>query len=186
MPAFTKNDSDRLDWSLLNDCSVTKYFCEQQLLEDVQWLVEQKYEIIDIDCSMYNASSDLLKAIGQKLKFPNSFNGNSIDAFDDLLYDIIIPQENGKVIVFYRYNLVTMSEPLIAWQIVDALDRHSRLNLIYGLRLITLIQSDDPVLTLESVGSQTIQWNLKEWFNYQRGIGECSFPNLDDLFQTEY
>jgi hypothetical protein len=66
---------------------------------------------------------------------------------------------------------VWQTEEQRGWKILNIFARHSRRNLLFGLRLVILLQSIDPELSIEPVGAQTISWNQQEWFDFQRGIG---------------
>ena len=169
MAVFTKGDKQRLDWSLLHNGSITKYYREHYLTQAVEWLLEQGYKVIDVNCSELSTTPDILKAVGVGLEFPDYFQGNSLDAFDDHLYDVQIPNRSGAAIVFHRYDLIVKAERRKAWQIVNILDHHSRSNLMCGLRLITLIQTANPKLELDQVGAQDVKWNQHELLDSQRG-----------------
>jgi len=170
MATFTKDDEHKLDWFLLRYSSITKYFLPKHLTDDIIWLRAHEYKIIDIDCSILTTIPQVLKQIGSGLDFPDYFLGNSIDAFDDLLYDLHIAYKNGLVIVLHRYDVVMGLDSHQGWQILNILDRHSRQNLLYGLRLMTLVQSADPKLIIEPAGAQIVTWNLKEWLDSERKL----------------
>lgn len=170
MTIFTKADENRLDWLLLREGSVKKYYQEEHLSDDLQWLDNQGYKIVNINCSKLTEIPNILKIIGQELDFPDFFRGNDLDAFDDHMYDIQISSESGIVIVFYRYDLIMKLDPKIGWNLVNILDNHSRSYMMYGLRLITLLQSADPKLEIDPIGTQNVKWNQKEWLDSHRGL----------------
>jgi hypothetical protein len=170
MAAFTKDDTHRLDWTLLQDGSVTTYYQERYLTDAVQWLRDHDYHIVDKDCSPLDTIPEVLKAIGDALGFPDHFRGNSLDAFDDHLYDLHIPTQGGIAIVLRRYDHIVEIESRQAWLILNILDRRSRFHSLFGLRLITLIQTVNPKLEFDTVGAQTVKWNEKEFFDSQRGL----------------
>ena len=109
MAPFTKGDIDNRDWFLLQDGSITKYYHEHLLRETVTWLRDHGYTITEHDCAQLKTTPALLKAIGDGLGFPDYFQGNNLDGFDDFLYDLNIPNKGGIVLVLRRYDLMVRS-----------------------------------------------------------------------------
>lgn len=183
MPRFTKNDTSELDYQLLENGSVTKYFQVELLKETVQWLKKYEYKIIELDYGDFPSLQEFLVTLANNLNSSEHFQGNSIDAFDDILYEMYIPDNLGLVIIIYQYNLLMQTAPEKGWQILNILDRHSRRNLLYGQRLITLVQTTDPTLDIGPIGSQTVSWNQAEWQDYQRGLASDPFSDLESWFE---
>ncbi len=52
-----------------------------------------------------------------------------------------------------RYDRFAKVESHLAWSVLDALETTSRRLLLTGRRLLTLVQSDDPRIRFERVGS---------------------------------
>lgn len=50
------------------------------------------------------------------------------------------------------------------------MEKNSRLLLLFGLRLIVLVQSNDPEISFDPVGGRSVMWNGREWFNKSRGL----------------
>ena len=169
MAAFNKSDENRLDWSLLRGSSVTMFFREHTLTNTVQWLADQGYTMIDVNCSVAGNSAELLKAIGRKWVFPEYFSGENIDTFDDILYGIQIPSRAGVAIILRRFDLIAKSERRRAWQILNILDNHSRLQMMGGSMLLTLVQTAHPRISFVQIGAQNVKWNDEETFNSQTG-----------------
>ena len=55
MAQFSENDTDRLDWQLMQNGAVTLYFQSAILEEDLAWLREHRYQIESIDCQEVSA-----------------------------------------------------------------------------------------------------------------------------------
>ena len=53
--------------------------------------------------------------------------------------------------------------PDVAWSVLDVLAIQARYFLLFGQRLVALIQSDDPQIRFEPVGACPISWNGREW-----------------------
>ena len=163
----------RLDWQLLYEGPVTKFHNEKLLEETLDWLHSHNYVVINLDCSPETTPARIVKSIGETLHFPDYFSGNIIDSFDDFLYRVEIRFNGGLAIALRHFDRVLVSEPILSWQILNTLANHSRRNLIFGLCLIVLVQSDNPKIEIEPVGIRTVSWNQREWMDFQRGIGEA-------------
>ena len=79
--------------------------------------------------------------------------------------DIEIPEEGGRVLVFSRYDLFAARLPDVAWSVLDIMEIMARRQLLFGRRLITLVQSDDPEISFELVGGRPVMWNIREFLN---------------------
>jgi hypothetical protein len=54
--------------------------------------------------------------------------------------------------------------------ILDILACASRFLLLTGRRLLLIIQSDDPRITFDKLGSVRAAWNPREWLDKNRGL----------------
>ena len=159
----------RVDWRLLHNGAVTLYFRPQVLAADVAWLKDHGYRVDSFDCSVWAGKSEMHEALSSQLEFPGYYGGN-LDALNDCIGDIEIPDEGGRVLVFKRYDSFAAKLPDVAWSVLDIIDNNSRRLLLFGKRLITLVQSDDPAISFERVGSNPVMWNINEWLNKSRGL----------------
>lgn len=159
----------RLDWALLQNGAVTLYFRPQVLAEDVKWLKENHYRVDIFECSVWLSKSEMHEALSCGLELP-SYYGRNLDALNDCLCDIEIPEEGGRVIVFNRYNSFAARFPEVAWSVLDIMEINARQRLLFGRRLIVLVQSDDPEIFFESVGGRPVMWNQREWLDTSRGL----------------
>ncbi|HXI71911.1 MAG TPA: barstar family protein [Verrucomicrobiae bacterium] len=168
MPFFRQEDLGRLDWRLLQNGFINLYWRINYLDEDVQKLEELNYRIARFDCSSWKTMDESAVDISSKLNI--QWNGKSLDALNDLLTDIDIPFESGFVLVFSKYDLFQKLEPKTSWPILDILASNGRLHLLFGKRLICMVQVDEPTLNFQPVGAQAVLWNPREWLNKDRGL----------------
>jgi hypothetical protein len=42
--------------------------------------------------------------------------------------------------------------------------------MLFGKRLIILVQSDDPLIVFDGLGGVRATWNSREWLNKNRGV----------------
>jgi RNAse (barnase) inhibitor barstar len=151
----------RLDWALLQNGAITLYLRAEFLAEDAEWLKSHNYRIDSFDCSAWGSEEDMHEALASSLEFPDYF-GRNLDALNDCISDIEIPEESGRVLIFHRYDMFAAKYPRAAWVILDIIENKSRLLLFFGRRLLALVQSDDPKISFESVGARPVMWNRRE------------------------
>jgi len=169
--AIFRNDPEefqRLDWAILENGAVTLYFRPQVLAADVHWLREHGYRVDTFDCSAWIGASEMHEALSSQLEFPGYY-GRNLNALNDCLSDIEIPDEGGRVLVFNRYDFFAAKDAQVAWSVLNIMEINSRRLLLLGKRLITLVQSDDPAISFEPVGGHAVMWNRREWLNESRG-----------------
>ena len=159
----------RLDWALLQNGAVTLYFRPQVLAEDIEWLKQHDYRVDTFECSGWSDEGEMHEALSHGLEFPDYY-GHNLDALNDCIGDIEIPDEGGRVLVFNRYDSFAETVPQVAWSVLDIMETNSRRLLLFGSRLIILVQSDDPEIFFEPVGASSVSWNRREWLNTSRGL----------------
>lgn len=171
MAAFTgdPNESTRLDWRILQNGAISLYFQRHALADDIAWLREHGYEIHEFDCSQWTSESEFHADVSRDLGFP-SWYGRNLNAFNDSLSDLVVPDNGGVALVLVRYDLFVQRLPNVAWHVLDIVDVNSRRFLLFGRRLIALVQSDDPSISFDPVGARPVMWNRREWLDRQRGL----------------
>jgi RNAse (barnase) inhibitor barstar len=170
--AIFRNEPDefqRLDWLLLQSGAVTLYFRPQVLAEDVEWLKQNHYRVDTFDCSVWLSVSEMHEGLSCGLEFPDYY-GCNLNALNDCLADLEVSEAGGRVVVFNRYDSFAARFSEIAWSILDIMEINSRRLLLFGRRLIVLVQSDDPETSFERVGGRSVMWNPREWLNSSRGL----------------
>jgi len=159
----------RLDWMLLQNGAVTLYFRTQVLVEDVEWLKRHDYRVDSFECSIWVGESEMHEALSCRLEFPGYY-GHNLDALNDCIGDTGISEEGGRALVFNRYDSFAASFPDVAWSVLDIMEINSRRLLLFGRRLIVLVQSDDPEISFAPVGGRPIIWNTRELLNTSRNL----------------
>ena len=170
--AVFRDDSDdfqRLDYALLQNGSITLYYRAEFLAEDVEWLTAHDYRIDSFNCAAWQTKQEMLAAFASTLEFPSYF-GQNLDALNDCLSDVDVQENGGRVLVFHRYDAFAVKMPEIALTVLDIIETNSRLFLLLGKRLLTLLQSDDPQIQFNAVGGYSVMWNNREWLNKNRGL----------------
>jgi RNAse (barnase) inhibitor barstar len=123
----------------------------------------------EFDSSSWKTPENFYDVIASDLKFPDYF-GRNLDALNDCFSGIEIPLEDGFVIAFSKFDLFNAQLPDFTWNILDIISKRSRQHLLFGKRLICLIQSDDPQISFKEVGKQPVIWNPRERPKKNRGL----------------
>jgi hypothetical protein len=170
MAAFKDNDADllRLDFRLLRDGPTTLYFQPSVLADDCAWLASHGYRRDRFDCSTWLTSQDAHAQLATTLEFPDYY-GHNLDAFNDCMSYVEIPDEGGRALVLSRYDVLNRAMPEFAAHVLDIVATQSRHHLLFGRRLIALVQSDDPDIAFEPVGACAVGWNPRERLYSTRG-----------------
>ncbi|PWU03525.1 MAG: barnase inhibitor [Bacteroidetes bacterium] len=165
MAFFQNNPSELqgLDWQILQNGWISLYWQENVLDNDIQWLNQADYTIIDFDCSQWSEKNNIHSDLKKQLEFPDYY-GENLDALNDCLAEIEI-NNAGLVIVFRRFQIV---DKKTAHNLLDVFANNSRLHMLFGKRLLLLIQVDDSNYQMDPVGSTPVLWNNAEWLNSRR------------------
>ena len=107
------------------------------------------------------------KHLKNALRFPDYY-GENLDAFGDSLRDLHSSRHQGIVLVFRHYDDFLNENTELAEAILDLLVCESHYRLVDQHKLLIIIQSRDPDLTLNKLGGITPEWNSSEWLNTSR------------------
>ncbi len=179
MTAFNHRDEheNQLDWKILRDGSVALYWKRELLDEDVSWFRQQNYQVFSFDCQQWSSTEEMHTDFQRTLSFP-AYYGRNLDALNDCLSDLPVPDVGGIALVLSRFDAYTKgpgattvgSDRPEAEVVLDLLARASRYYLLTGRRLLTLVQSDDPRIRFDGLACVFAGWNQREWLNKNRGL----------------
>lgn len=139
------------------------------LEDDISWLIENGYRIDRLDCSAWVDREVAHTALSSALGFPDYY-GRNLDALNDCMRYIEVPSEAGRVLVFERFDVPAATINDFAYVLLDIVASTARDKLLFGQRLITLVQSNDPALGFPPVGATPVGWNPREWLDSARGL----------------
>jgi RNAse (barnase) inhibitor barstar len=148
---------------------VALYFRPEVFNEDIAQLRGEGYQIDEFDCTRWLKESDFHADVAARLAFPDYY-GRNLDAFNDCIGDIEVPNSGGRAIVLRRFDLLAQREPRVARAVLDIMASASWHFLLFGLRLLTIVQSDDPRIAFEQIGARPAMWNPREWPDKNRGL----------------
>jgi RNAse (barnase) inhibitor barstar len=159
----------RLDWMLLERGAVALYHKGSVLSADTAWFRQNGYSIHELDAGGWKAPADFHAAVQTTLGFP-AYYAKNLASWIDCLAEMDVPDEDGTLLVFRRFDVFSKVEPQFAHTILDSIESTSRRFLLTGRRLVALVQSDDPRIRYERVGAMPVTWNPREWQESDRGI----------------
>ena len=166
MGVFKKNgrsDPEGLDWHILQNGWTSLYWRSNILDEDLKWFDKEDYVIVEFNCKTWSDDKMMHAELKKKLNFPDYY-GENFNALRDCLSDLNIIR-TGLVIVFRHLDNLTQKT---AHAILDILADNARLHILFGNRIITLAQVDDPDYEIKPVGQTNVNWNGQEWLNATR------------------
>ena len=179
MAAFNQQDrhEDRLDWEILRDGSVALYWRRELLDEDASWFRQQNYQVLSLDCGRWSSSDEMHMDLQRTLNLP-AYYGKNLDALNDCLSDLPVPEVGGIALVLSRFDAYAKgpgaahvgSRRPEAEVVLDLFARASRYHLLTGRRLLTLVQTDDPRIRFDGLACVFADWNRREWLNKNRGL----------------
>jgi hypothetical protein len=144
--------------------AVTMFRRPAVLDETVAWLADHGYLIHRWDAGSWATQADFHAAVKQELDFPDYYGQGSLDGFDDCLRDVATydygasRDATGTILVFTGYDTYAAREPRAAQVILDVIADTARLAMLFGHRMLCLVQSDDPDITFEPVGATAVSW----------------------------
>lgn len=150
---------DRLDWKIFQNGWSSLYHKTEILEKDLDWFTNAGFRVIIIDCSAWSSHSAMHDDLQKTLSFPD-FYGRNFDALNDCLADIKIPGE-GLVVVLQSFDRL---EKETAHNIVDIFAQKSRYHMLFGRKLLLLLQVTQPAFQLPAVGACPVFWNGAEFF----------------------
>jgi RNAse (barnase) inhibitor barstar len=161
-PFRQPDDSQRLDWRLLQCSPVTRYASRRILADDIAWLQEHGYIVHSFDCCGWTDWPEFHTQASEILHFPDYY-GRNLNAFNDCLGDIPVPDAAGTALVFLAFDRFHRNTAGRAHAILDIIASNSRRFSLTGKRLLALVQCDDPSLVLGDVGASPVMMNPKEF-----------------------
>jgi hypothetical protein len=159
-------ENEAVDYRLMAEGFVTKFWDSNLLGEKLQWLIHHGYHVVEVDTGPCETTVSMLDALAEALHFPGYF-GRNLDALNDCLRHVAAgchgaPSSTGLVLVLHHYETFVARDPRAAGIVLDIIADRSRGALLFGHRMMCLVQTDDPGLDLPPVGTTDISWSEEE------------------------
>jgi hypothetical protein len=163
----------RLDWMLLRDGCVSKFWQPVVFDAALAQLASLGYEIVRLDASLWSDLDAMYDDVAEGFDFPDHFGRNAnalLDCFSDVAgYEYGAHADaTGMVLAVDRYDSFAATDPEAAHALVDAFARQARVGLLVGHRMMCLLQTDDPDLEVPDVGASAVRWNMTEFLSATR------------------
>ena len=167
---FSEDETDRLDYQLMQNGSVLLFWRKAIFLDTIEALRSLDYDIRHVAfTSMEKFQDDISDALKWQQQFGyNKWSGN-LDALTDGFRGEPFDAGNRAAFCIENFHQLKTEDPKLAWALLDILEHSSRDYLMFGKRLIGLIQTDDDRYSPEPLGGRKPQWNRAEWLNGNRG-----------------
>lgn len=178
MAVFSSDEANdqRRDWTILRDGGVALYWRPEALRMDLNWLESNGYNIVEFDAAKWNSEEQMHDSLRASLSFPYYY-GKNLDALNDCMWsDLVVPDSGGAALVFHHYDQfaeIARSHPNdkgLAKIVLHILARAVRYHLLFGRRLLILVQSDDPGIRFDDLAGISADWSPREWLNQNRGL----------------
>ena len=179
MAVFSANEvtDQQLDWTILRDGGVALYWRLEVLAKDLDWLRTNGYSVVEFDASEWHSEEQMHDSLKSSLAFPDYY-GSNLDALHECMWDdLVVPETGGLVLVLRRYDQFAKAIQfnarngrIFAEIALDILARAIRYHMLFGRRLIVVMQSDDPRIALGRLAAFHADWNPREWLAKNRGL----------------
>jgi hypothetical protein len=149
------------DYHLIKNGPVHLFRKDEALDETEAWLARHGYLVHRLDAGAWTNQADFHRNIKAALDFPDYY-GHNLDAFNDCLRDVAVYEygtdrdATGTVLVFTGYDVFARREPPAAQVILHVIATQARFAMLFGHRLVCLIQADDPNVRFEPVGATPV------------------------------
>ena len=141
---------------------------------EIEHLERNRAQTVRVDAHSWDGETALV-ALAGALGFPDYFGGN-LDALADCLADSVSgdfgyrPEPGCRLLAIYQFDSFAHSQPGRAAQLLEVLHDTAILALKLGTPFLVLLQSDDPELSLPSIGARAISWNRAEFLRSTRVV----------------
>jgi hypothetical protein len=157
MRAFRLDETARLDCRLLRDGACT-LICDLELFDRRQRELEALgYRVHVLDASDADA---LVAGFATALRFEHNYGYTptklNMDALTDAFRDLSFDDAEGHVLALRRFDLAVVRNADRAKLLVEVIEKASRDWLVFGGRLIALLQSQDPKLAVARLDEEEL------------------------------
>jgi hypothetical protein len=162
-----------LVFQLMVNTFVTMFRRRSILDEKISYLRSLACHLVPMNAADWHTPAAMHRDLAASLGFPSYYRHNP-EAFNDCLRDIAEdgrgwpPSATGFTLVFLGFDSFAARYPGEAWGLLDIIARQCRTALVYGRRMLCLVQSDDPDLSFEPVGAVPVMWNDEESLDTNR------------------
>ncbi|MDX9911256.1 MAG: hypothetical protein RBS39_05450 [Phycisphaerales bacterium] len=165
MAVFKNNEEEgwgRFDFGPLRDSfGIILYCSTQKLKNDVAWLARNDYVIMEFDCQRWTSQDAIHNDVSEQFEFSHWYLG-SPRAIHGMLMDVDVPEVGGLAVVLRRVDGIRVDYDDFVWNLMNFCTYVIRFHLLFGRRMLLLVQSNDPAMEFKEVGGRSVNWNWEE------------------------
>lgn len=157
--------TDREDFLLLHYGHLHLFRNAWALSRLVTDLAGLGYEIVEVDAASCDGADSLRDAvIGAIDDWPRDYGRGSWPGFNDGLMDCLLTAERRLVVlVLNGLDQARAQDDASVLVLLDLLASIARWHLLFGRRLICLIETDDTELDIGALGGERLGWSRHEF-----------------------
>jgi hypothetical protein len=161
-----------LDFALIRDGGVAMYWRTSVLDDTERELASLGYDLVRMDATAWGEAV-LHRDFAASLGFP-TYYGSNLNALGDCLGEVAHgdygwdSSATGLAVSVRGFAHLVRRDVDLARVVADALTKASRQALLFGHRLISLLQVDDGTTRVGPVGGFAVPWNSQEWLDSSR------------------
>lgn len=161
------------DFRIARAGGVVLYRRPNVLDDAVRSLVDLGYDVMRLNAARWTTPSTMHDDVASALGFP-AYYGRNLDALSDCLSDVargdygLRLETTGLALVVSGVDAYRDQFPEETLELVEILVEISRIALLFGHRVLSLLQVDDANFQLGPVGGVTVPWNDAEWLDRSR------------------
>ncbi len=167
---FTPDSLDRLDWPLLQNGPVNLFWRKSLFEAAILDLEALNYRILRIK---YASLEGFYRDVSAVLKWKEQFGydrwNGSLDALNDGFRGEPFDSADDGAFCIEDFDLLVAEDRGMGETILDIIADQSRSYLLFGKRLIGLVQTADAKYQTEKLGGAAAHWNQAERLNSARG-----------------
>lgn len=151
----------RLDLDLLSDGPVSLFRDVAALDAACATLTSLGYHVVRLDAGSWVKAADMLDGVAKALHFPDHY-GRNLDALNDCLSDVasgdygVPAHATGLVLVLTGFDSLTSADPAAAHALADIYADRSRSAMLFGRRMLCLLQSNDRSIAGPPAGASRV------------------------------
>jgi hypothetical protein len=166
---FQLEDTDRADWPLLQNGAVTLYWRMELFEMAVNSLAQLRYRVLRL---RFNEPQQFMGDVSKALKWQQQFGrqlwmGN-LDALNDAFRSEPFESADDSAFCIENFQAAVEYDPKWSTAMLDVIECTSRDYLLFGKRLLALIQTRDATYRCEGIGATSAHWNKEEASNSAR------------------
>jgi hypothetical protein len=160
---FSEADVGSIDYELLRHGATALFHRPALFNAVVDELAVLGYLVHRIDArALAPFVADLTEALRFQENFGYSPWGGKLDALDDAFCEVRFGDHRAVAFAFNGFDALHRVEPYMAQCTLDMFEANARDHMLFGHRLLAVVQSDDPDLKLGSLGARAATWNRQE------------------------